>query len=56
MDDSADILAERIAEGSAAMVRAYLDELRRQGRIKGQLSIIVKDGRKEIRLPFPSDF
>jgi len=56
MDDSDDLLTERIAEGCAAMIRACLDELRKQGRINGELSIVVKDGRKEIRLPFPSDF
>jgi len=34
------------------MVKEYLAELRRQGRIKGNLSIVMKDGKKLAKFPF----
>ena len=46
-------LAERIGEAGGKMIREYLAELRRQGRIKGPLTVIVRAGRKEIRFPYP---
>jgi len=42
---------KEIASGSAIVIREYLDEMRKQGRINGELSIVVKDGKKERRLP-----
>jgi hypothetical protein len=33
------VLAERIGDAGAEMLRAYLSELRRQGRIKGKLTV-----------------
>jgi len=36
------------------VIREYLDEMRKQGRINGELSIVVKDGKKERSCPsFP---
>lgn len=42
-------LAESVGKAGARMVRDYLAELRRQGRIKGNLYIIVKDGKKRAK-------
>ena len=47
-------VARKIASGSARVIRAYLDEMRKQGRINGELSIVVKDGRTARRLPYPA--
>jgi hypothetical protein len=47
-------VARKIASGSATVIRAYLDEMRKQGRINGELSIVVKDGKTARRLPYPS--
>ena len=44
-------LAESVASAGAKMVRDYLAELRRQGRIKGNLYVVIKDGRKSARFP-----
>jgi hypothetical protein len=53
MESARDLkVAEKIARGSAIMIKEYIEEMRRQGRIRGELSIIVKDGRNERRLPF----
>jgi hypothetical protein len=55
MDSAGDLrVARRIASGSAIVIREYLDEMRKQGRITGELSILVKEGKKERRLPFVS--
>ena len=45
-------LAEIVGKAGARMVRDYLAELRRQGRIKGKLYIVFKDGKKQMKLPF----
>ena len=37
------------------MVRAYIAELRKEGKIKGKLKVIVKDGRKQAEFPFRED-
>jgi len=56
MDSARDLrVARKVASGSAAMIREYLDEMRKQGRINGELSIVVKDGKKERRLPLVSN-
>jgi hypothetical protein len=55
MDSIGDLrVARKIARGSAIVIREYLDEMRKQGRINGELSIVVKDGKKERRLPLVS--
>jgi len=46
--------ARKIASGSAIVIRGYIDEMRKQGRISGELSIIIRDGKKELRLPYHS--
>ncbi len=46
-------LAEKIGEATARMLREHIAELRRQGRIKGKLHVIVKDGKRRIQLPYP---
>jgi hypothetical protein len=45
-------LAEKIAAGASMMVREYIAEMRKQGKIKGHLSILIKDGKTQIRLPY----
>jgi hypothetical protein len=47
-------VARKIASGSAIVIREYIDEMRKQGRIRGKLSIVVKDGKRELRLPYLS--
>jgi len=45
-------LAESVAKAGARMIREYVKEMRRQGRIKGNLYIMIKDGKKVAKLPF----
>jgi len=45
-------LAETVAKAGARMIKDYVKELRRQGRIKGNLYIVIKDGRKRTKSPF----
>jgi len=53
MESAGDLrLAQKIAIGSAVLIREYIDEMRRQGRINGELSIVVKEGGKERRMPY----
>jgi hypothetical protein len=47
-------VARKIARGSAIVIRDYIDEMRKQGRVSGELSIVVKDGKTERRLPYAS--
>ena len=39
-------LAKKLAEAGAKMVREYIAEMGRQGRIKGKLFVTVKEGKK----------
>lgn len=55
MESAGDLrVARKIARGSAIVIREYIDEMRKQGRISGELSIVVKNGNKERRLPYLS--
>jgi hypothetical protein len=55
MESAGDLrVARKIASGSAVVIREYIDEMRKQGRITGELSIVVKDGKRERRLPYLS--
>jgi len=55
MESAGDLkVARKIASGSATVIRAYLEEMRKQGRINGELSIVVKNGKTARRLPYPS--
>jgi hypothetical protein len=55
MESAGDLrVARKIASGSAAVIREYIDEMRKQGRITGELSVVVKDGRMERRSPYLS--
>jgi hypothetical protein len=55
MESAGDLrVARKIARGSAVVIRDYIDEMRKQGRISGELSIVVKDGKTERRLPYLS--
>jgi hypothetical protein len=55
MESAGDLrVARKIASGSAMVIREYIDEMRKQGRISGELSIIVTDGKKQRRLPYVS--
>jgi hypothetical protein len=55
MESAGDLrVARKIASGSAAVIREYIDEMRKQGRITGELSIVVKDGKRERRSPYLS--
>ncbi len=54
MESTGDLrVAKKIATGSAVVIREYVDEMRKQGRISGELSIVVREGKKERRLPYP---
>ncbi len=48
-------IAELAARAGAKMVRAYIAELRRQGKIKGKLTVIVKEGKNQVEFPFRED-
>ena len=53
MESAGDLrVARKIARSSAIVIRDYIDEMRKQGRISGELSIVVKDGKTERRLPY----
>ena len=45
-------VARKVAEGASIMVRKYIREMRRQGRIKGKLRVRVKDGKRITDFPF----
>ena len=45
-------IAESVAVGAAKMIDEYLAEMRRQGRIHGELSVLVKDGDKRVRFQY----
>jgi hypothetical protein len=45
-------LAESVAKAGAMMIREYLAELRRQGRIKGNLYVVIKEGKRSAKFPF----
>ncbi len=45
-------LAESVAKAGALMVREYVREMRRQGRIKGKLYVMLKDGKTTVKAPF----
>jgi hypothetical protein len=45
-------IAEAAAHAMAKFGREYIAELRRQGKIKGRLYVIIKDGKKQVRRPF----
>jgi hypothetical protein len=47
-------VAKKIASGSAPVIREYIDEMRKRGRITGELSIVVRDGKRERQLPYIS--
>ncbi len=46
------ILAEKVAEAWAVMVRDYVAEMRRQGKITGKLFVEVREGGRKIRVPY----
>ena len=48
-------IAELAARAGAKMVRVYIAELRRQGKIKGKLTVIVKEGKNQVEFPFRED-
>ncbi len=55
MDSAGDLrVAEKIARGSALVIKEYIEEMRKQGRISGELSIVVKNGSRERRMPYLS--
>ncbi len=45
-------LAEKVGKAGAKMVREYIAEMRRQGRIKGKLFVTVKEGKRQITFPY----
>ena len=45
-------IAESVAAGAAKMIDEYLVEMRRQGRIQGELFVIVKDRKRRIRFQY----
>lgn len=48
-------LAEKVAKAGAKMIKAYIAEMRKQGRIKGRLYVTVREGRKKVQLPYRED-
>ncbi len=48
-------LAEKVAAAGAQIVREYIAEMRRQGRIKGKLYLTIREGRKRIQVPYSED-
>ncbi len=45
-------VAKKVAEAGAKMIREYIAEMRRQGRIKGKLFVTVKEGKRRITFPY----
>jgi len=45
-------LAETVAAGAAKMIDEYVVEMRRQRRIHGELSVLVKDSDKRARFQY----
>ena len=45
-------LGEIIGSTSSRMLREYLAEMKRQGRIEGSLYVIFKDGKRQVKRPF----
>lgn len=45
-------LAETVGKWGAKMMKEYIAEMRRQGRIKGKLYVRVKEGRTKVELPY----
>jgi len=43
---------QRVADAGAKFIREYLAELREQGKTKGKLSLIVKQGRTRVELDY----
>jgi Fe-S oxidoreductase len=55
MDSAGDLkLARKIARATAVAFREHIDEMRKQGSIHGELTVVVKDGKKERRFPYRS--
>jgi len=44
--------AELAAKAGGKMIRAYIAELRKKGRIKGKLTVVVREGKKIYAFPF----
>lgn len=45
-------IAEAVGHAMARFGREYIAQLRRQGKIKGNLYVVLKDGKRQIRRPF----
>ena len=45
-------IAEAAARAMAKFGREYIAELRRQGKIKGNLYVVLKDGKRQVKRPF----
>ena len=45
-------VAEKVGKAAARVVREYIAEMRRQGRIKGKLYLVIREGRKRIQIPY----
>jgi hypothetical protein len=45
-------LAEKLAEGAKIMMREYIAEMRRQGKIKGKLYVRIREGRRKVEFPY----
>jgi hypothetical protein len=43
---------QKVADAGAKFIREYLAELRREGKVKGKLSLIVRDGKTKIELDY----
>ena len=48
-------LAEKVGKWGAKMMKEYIAEMRRQGRIKGKLYVRVREGKKRFEFPYRED-
>ena len=56
MGDDGDLaVAERVGRAAAKVVREYIAEMRRQGRIKGKLFVEVRNVKRSIQVPYRED-
>ena len=43
---------KKVADAGAKFIKEYLAELRQEGKVKGKLSLEVRDGKKKIELAY----
>lgn len=43
---------QRVADAGAKFIREYIAELRKEGKVKGKISLVVRDGRTKFELNY----